>query len=120
MATAERKLPYIDPRLVFGTYSIAQTAPFLTLPLDFTEDLPVPADYDGDGRADVSVFRPSTATWYRQNSSDGSFYAIQFGLPEDKPTVGDFDGDGHSDIAIFRPSLRGLVSTLQLGQFRSR
>ena len=70
------------------------------------EDLPTPADYDGDGIADVSVFRPSTATWYRRNSSDGSFYAIQFGLSEDKPTIGDFDGDGNR---ILRSSGRRMV-----------
>ncbi len=90
---------------VSGTYLNSSSGTVTYNIFGLEEDLPTPADYDGDGKADISVFRPSTATWYRQNSSDGSFYGQQFGLPEDKPTVGDFDGDGKADIAIFRPSL---------------
>jgi hypothetical protein len=66
-------------------------------------DKPVVADFDGDGRTDAAVFRPSNGVWYIQRSRDG-FYAVAFGAPEDKPVVGDYDGDGKADIAVFRPS----------------
>lgn len=62
------------------------------------------ADFDGDRRTDISVFRPSNGVWYLQSSSSGAFSGIQFGLSDDKPVRGDFDGDGKSDIAVFRPS----------------
>lgn len=62
---------------------------------------PTPADFDGDGRADISVFRPSDRVWYLNQSTAGLF-ATQFGLSTDKIVPADFDGDGQTDIAVFR------------------
>lgn len=75
-----------------------------TVKFGLTTDMLVPADYDGDGRVDIAVWRPENGFWYRLNSSDGSFVAQHFGLSEDKPTPADYDGDGKTDIAVFRPS----------------
>ncbi|PYS99622.1 MAG: hypothetical protein DMF63_11095 [Acidobacteria bacterium] len=60
-----------------------------------------PFDFDGDGRSDISVFRPNDSTWYFNRSTNG-FSAIKFGHSTDKLTPGDFDGDGSTDIAVFR------------------
>jgi len=58
-------------------------------------------DFDGDGRADLSVYRPTNSTWYIDRSSQG-FYAVQFGNSTDQIVPEDYDGDGKTDIAIFR------------------
>lgn len=60
-------------------------------------------DFDGDNRADLSVFRPSTGVWYLQQSTAG-FTGVTFGLNGDQIAPADFDGDGRTDLAVFRPS----------------
>ena len=58
-----------------------------------------PADFDGDGKSDLSVFR--SGTWFIERSTAGALTQA-FGLSTDKIVPGDFDGDAKADIAVFR------------------
>ena len=59
------------------------------------------ADFDGDGKTDLSVFRPSDGVWYLNRSSAG-FTATTWGASTDMLVPGDYDGDGKTDTAVFR------------------
>lgn len=59
------------------------------------------ADFDGDGRTDLSVFRSTEGNWYI-NRSSGSFTVQKWGLDGDIPIPGDYDGDQRADIAVYR------------------
>ncbi len=61
------------------------------------------ADFDGDGKTDLSVYRPNEGNWYLNRSTAG-FAALNFGLATDTVTPRDFDGDGKTDLSVFRPT----------------
>lgn len=41
-------------------------------------------DYDGDGKGDMTVFRPHGGRWFIRRSSDGTLLDLQFGLEGDQ------------------------------------
>lgn len=103
-SSPEETTTYIDPRSAnFPTGGMltpgARNTPFGGTP----NAAPTKFDYDDDGKADLSVFRPSEGIWYLNRSTTG-FGAVRFGIATDVIVPGDYDGDGRTDIAIFRAS----------------
>lgn len=65
----------------------------------------VAQDVDGDGAADVMVYRPRTGEWWlRKSNGSGPERVSWGGVPGDVPALGDYDGDGVIDLTVFRPS----------------
>jgi hypothetical protein len=67
-------------------------------------------DFDGDGRSDITVFRPSStpsqSNFFILQSATNTARIENFGLNGDDPTVvEDYDGDGKTDVAVYREGL---------------
>ena len=64
-------------------------------------DIPLLCDFDGDGTADLVIFR--AGTWYVSTQRNGIVDKVfHFGQAGDVPLCGDFNADGIADLALFR------------------
>ncbi len=79
----------------------------LGVPFGLSTDILTPADYDGDGKTDLGVFRDGT--WYYSKSTTatvgntpGNFFTEVFGRTADMPQPADYDNDRKVDFAVIR------------------
>jgi hypothetical protein len=86
----------------------------------YIHKIPVPGDYDGDGKTDLAEYDPVTGNWFVQYSTNinGSAFNVQLFSPSNRevdlpnigpgwytysnyPVPGDYDGDGRNDLAVW-------------------
>jgi hypothetical protein len=78
---------------------------------------PVPADYGGNGHADLAFYYPQTGDWFyaTQWSETGSYgtpgsvnqsasFVVQWGSGAVVPVPADYTGSGHAELAYYNPS----------------
>ena len=74
-------------------------SPGPTPPISSSESGIDSGDYDGDGTADLAVFRSSSGLWAVRGVT-----WVYFGGSSDIASPGDYDGDGTTDIGLYRSS----------------
>lgn len=85
-------------------------------------DVPVVGDFDGDGKADPSMWKASSGVWTipRSSANYTTFISAQWGVTGDIPIVCDLDGDGKADMGFHRSNgLWGFLKSSQGFSFGS-
>jgi hypothetical protein len=85
-------------------------------------DRPLAADYDGDGKTDIAVWRATEGAWCVLGSSDQLelSYTLDVTTGGEAPLLGDYDGDGKIDLAIWQRALQRWRIRLSGEQWNKR
>jgi len=87
-------------------YPAATTTATTTTTTTAGDGSETPGDYNGDGTAELALFRASTGSWLLRGLTTAAF-----GVSTDIPAPADYDGDGAWDMAVWRPGTgRWMVS----------
>lgn len=96
-------IDYMEESPVFGWDSRIDIRNSNADPAEMVTALPAPADFDGDGKADLSLKTNSTI-WYIDYAKDGlgSWERIlpEYGANDALPVPADYDGDGKADLSV--------------------
>jgi hypothetical protein len=76
-------------------------------------EVPVPGDYDGNGKAEIAIYNVNTGEWHLKEGN--KFFS--FGDIGDVPVQADYDGDGDTDIAVANMTLGEWKVKEQFTQF---
>jgi Calx-beta domain/FG-GAP-like repeat len=87
-------------------YNLSGTPGIVARDFGIATDRFVAEDFDGDGRDDITIWRPGAATvaaFFILRSTDNTVQVSTFGQTGDDPSVvGDYDGDNKADVAVYR------------------
>jgi hypothetical protein len=93
--------------LIVGTHGRGIWTANLGTPIPTPTFPPPPNDFDGDGRSDLAVVRPTGSPaawdWHAKMTTDG-YDSAGFGEPGNDFAAADYDGDGKTDIAYYEQS----------------
>ncbi|MFL6277762.1 MAG: BACON domain-containing protein [Blastocatellia bacterium] len=96
------------------SYSFAAGQP-LFVPAGFPSigDIPIIADFDGDGKSDPGIWRATQGIWIIATSSSNfsNYIFAQWGQLGDIPLAADFDMDGKADLGFYRDGLWGVLKS---------
>lgn len=88
-------------RLERGTFTIRKPgSPAAKRVMGRGSDTPLMGDWDGNGRDNVGLYRPSASKFVLRGG--GKTSVIPFGRPGDVPIAGDWDGNGRWDVGVRR------------------